>query len=148
MKEITKEVVHTEIIGYEADDGIRFPTEDQCRKYETSAKYACKRAFEAIAGECHNGTDYHEILCIGYEDEIYVVDVKDVEILKVVNMYLDTLTDTNTFMKPEKIGQKVAISIWDHNAGAILGTRAEMESEFKSYLDRLFGSETDAKNEA
>lgn len=147
MREITKEVVHTEIIGYEADDGTRFSTEEQCRKYESSAKYACKRAFEAIAGECHNGTDYHEILCIGYEDEIYVVDVKDVETLRVINMYLDALTDTNAFMKPEKIGQKVAISIWDHNAGAILGTRAEMESQFKTYLDELFGSETEVASE-
>lgn len=147
MREITKEVTHTEIIGYEADDGTRFSTEEQCKRYESSAKYACKRAFEAIAGECHNGTDYHEILCIGYEDEIYVVDVKDAETLRVINMYLDALTDTNTFMKPEKIGQKVAISIWDHNAGAILGTRAEMESEFKLYLDRLFGSETEGTSE-
>lgn len=143
MREITKEVTHTEIIGYEADDGTRFLTEEQCRKYEASAKYTCKRAFEAIAGTCHNGTDYHEVFCIGYEDEMYVVDIKDADILRVINMYLDTLDHACDLIEPDNIGRRVAISIWDHSSYSVLGTRSEMESEFKSYLDRLFGTENE-----
>ena len=112
---------------------------------------ACPDVFMKTIGatECKNGTEYIEMFCIGYEDEVYAVDIKDEIDLRLLRAYFEKHSG-KTFgeaIKDNYIGKRVIVNFWDGDGCNMIGTRSEMESKFKSYLDRLFGSETEGTSE-
>lgn len=152
--ERTKEI--KEVYGYESGDGIYFKTEEECRKYEETARYAINKAFFdlcvrknkndtrktieewALFEGFGNGSDY----------EFVILEVKNEEDLKTVNMYRkEHLSQSeierglNEFDK-KYIGQRVLVAIGDSYSGYdnfyIYGTLDEMVEKFKKQMNGWF----------
>lgn len=149
MKTITREITTEEIIGYEADDGTRFRDEEECRKYEQSALAAASKAFYSVASKSYSGTEFHDLFYISYEDDMRVVEIRDGNVLQIVNTYLHAKAPRESLVDPRYIGKKCLISFAGYdNIHTVIGSREEMELEFKSYMDALFGTEMEGKNES
>ena len=98
---------------------------------------------------CKNGTEYIDMFCMGYDDEVYAVDIRDEVDLRLLRAYFENHSG-KTFgetIKDDYIGKRVIVNFWDGDGCNVIGTREEMETKFKSYLDELFGTETEGKNE-
>lgn len=100
------------------------------------------------ATECRNGTEYIEMFCMGYEDNVFAVDIKNKHDLALLKMYFEKYSGKayGEAFKDDYIGKRIVVNFWDESCN-VVGTREEMESKFKSYLDRLFGSETEGTSE-
>ena len=111
MKEITQTKTITETVGYEALDGRRFSSKEECEKYEKSAEYVLESDFNAVVvdkvfPECNIWEDYG----YGSEDfDMAVVDIRNADCLEIVNRYLSA--HKIELIKPEYIGQKVLINL-------------------------------------
>ena len=128
----TKEVV----IGYETDDGHFFTTEEECKKYETTAAYAINQQWNQIAIEvCH---DYMPAY-INEDDTVRIVDLNSVERLTIANMYAKQI-GCGTLFNESMLGSRVAV----HGGyGEIWGvyTRQQMIDLYTKFVDSLFGED-------
>lgn len=111
MREITQERTIKEVLGYESNDGKRFSTKEECEKYEKSAEGVINADFEAVVcdkpfAECNIYEDF------GYGSEEFmmaVVDIKNADILEIVNKYM--ALRKNGLVNPDFIGKKVIINL-------------------------------------
>ena len=140
MKEITTTKVIT--IGYEAFDGTRFSTEDDCRKYEQSAKGVIRRSAEDLmVSKMVSIESLYDCFCC--EDMICVWDINTADHLQIVNQYLDTI-DYGTRVDPKYLGKRVAaIAGADDSWACVLGTEEELREKFNARLSRVFHPEAD-----
>lgn len=136
--EILKRTVE-EVYGYKAMDGTMFSSEEECKEYEKSALMAAYSNFCDCASESYNGSSFHDQFCIGYEDDVRVVDIKDANILQIVNTYLKSRSRYCDAIPTKYIGTKCLISLWEDDGCAVIGTRKEMEDVFSELLDGVFG---------
>ena len=85
MREITEERVVKEVVGYEATDGTRFDSIEECRKYEDSAQMVLRRRFtELIVGETTEETLWNS----GFDDTtMYIVMIRNEKDVDTVNQY-------------------------------------------------------------
>jgi len=130
-----------EITGYEAFDGTWFREEEECRKYEQSARgVASKAALSKQIGSVY-ADDAFPAFSICCEDRIVTYDIKTAEDLQIVNTWLNLLPDKR-IIDSKYIGHKVLVDIWiDEDGATIMGTRQEMEEKCKKMLDKLFCEE-------
>jgi hypothetical protein len=140
MKEITTTKVVT--IGYEAFDGTRFSTEDECRKYEKSAEVVIRRnAEDLMVGKMVSVESLYECFCC--DDMICVWDIDTADHLRIVNQYLDTI-DYGTRVDPKYLGERVAVVVGAYDGWAgVLGTEEELREKFNARLAGVFHPETD-----
>lgn len=111
MREIIQEKTIKEIVGYEANDGRKFTTAEECKKYEESAIGVINADFEAVIQdkpfpECSIYEDF------GYGSEDFmmaVVDIKNADVLEIVNKYM--ALRKNGLINPDFIGKKVIMNI-------------------------------------
>ena len=93
MKTITNVKTVEEIVGYEACDGTRFTTMDECEKYENTAKAVIKSRFKKLVIKEIEGINLTKegIAYIGAgidEDWYYaLVEIKDENDLRAAQMY-------------------------------------------------------------
>lgn len=147
MKEIKYTRTIEEIVGYEASDGKQFKTEEECRKYENSAKYAIYDQFIRLSvngtfEECRIWENY------GYGSEDYnliVVHIKDENDLKVANMFAEmqvpnTKNEEKNRFSSSLIGKKVLVAIGnDYDTSCyIYGTEDEIVDKFRNDIDKFF----------
>lgn len=112
MKVIEKEKVIKEVVGYEANDGKRFTTEQECKLYEESAygviQYEFKKLIEG--GDTFAECDIFKNQGYGSEEyQMAVVNIKNADDLKIVNQYLQMRQ--NKLLSPDVIGKKVLICV-------------------------------------
>lgn len=146
MKELKKEKVIEEIVGYEAVDGKIFSTKEECQKYEQSAAYVIACDFEnviqdkpfsesAIWEGYGNGSD---------EFMLGIVDIKDANVLEIVNRYLKQREVS--LINPDFIGEKVLFNI-----GYVYEEKIHCQScpqtmdmlvkNFIKHIEKFFGEE-------
>ena len=148
MEVIKRERTIEEIIAYEAGDGTRFASEEECKQYENSANYAIYNSFIGLSvdgkpfSECTIWEDY------GYGSEewlLLVIEIKNENDLKVANMFAEMqepkedVKYTNRF-KPEHIGKRLLVSIGSQYESRcyIWGTEDEIVEGFKKNLNTFF----------
>lgn len=152
--ERTKEI--KEVYGYESGDGIYFKTEEECKKYEETARYAIDKAFFDLCVKQVTGkvlfaeSGIYENFGYGSEEYDYVIlEVKNEDDLKIVNMYRkehlcasDIENNRQEFDK-KYIGKKVLVGLgydWEHHDGTfyVAGTMDELIERFKNSVDVYF----------
>ena len=138
MKAITKTV--EEVIAYEAYDGTRFSSKEECEKYENSAEYAAEKAAFALQTHKSNCADSVLPYIPCCEDEWRVFDIKTAEHLRILNTHIKLRDpDCVHILSPDYIGKQVCIGYAAYNNWMyVVGTRESMEAEFKKSLDYLF----------
>ena len=134
MKEIKTTKTIEEITGYEAFDGNRFSTKEECEKYEAGAVQAAKLAawHYLVADRC----DYE---IFGSEDcGLYVFDIPDVKAYEIVLHWaqMDGAYALDKFT-PDYIGKRVALrwSEWDSND--FIPVYATEEAMIAWYTERI-----------
>lgn len=108
MKRVEKEITRTDVIvNWVAADGTEFKSQDECDKYERSAKCAIKVGLNDIA---LNRTRCDIFMSSCYDDEMFVVVPKDASDLETINKYPCFVTghETNGATKND-IGKPVLV---------------------------------------
>lgn len=151
----TREV--EEIIGYRASDGKFFSSQEECEKYEQSARLAIYNGFIGLSvdgkpfSECTIWEDY------GYgsdEFEMLVIEIKDENDLKVANMFAemqepkeDSTYYVNRF-SPKYIGKRLLVSVGDQYQSCcrVWGTEDEVVTGFAKNLSGFFHPKKEGEN--
>lgn len=133
MKELTREVTTTEVIGYRAADGKEFRNKEECEKYERTAEAVIQADFEklVIAEESEYGLfgDFGG----GSEDcRIVRITIHNMEELRQANMYSQLINNKNLFTE-EHIGKSLIVATgWEHNTCFLYGTIEELVEKFRA----------------
>lgn len=158
MKEIKITRTIEEVAAYEADDGMRFKTKEQCEAYETSARHAIQSQFyqlsvgkSGVFREC----DIFENFGYGSEEyDMIVIEIKNENDLKIANMFAemqrgDLYNSEHCCFKPSMIGQRILVGLgsqYDVNCH-IYGTEQEMIDQFKRDMDKFFNPKMEESHE-
>ncbi len=147
-----------EVTAYEADDGTRFKTEEECKRYENSAHYAIYNQFLKLGvsepfAECQIFENF------GYgsdEYQLIVIDIKDENDLKIANMFAEMQMPEREGMNLERyrfgtnrIGQRLLVGIGFNCCENcyIYGTQEELIEKFKQDIDKYYNPKSNEKEE-
>lgn len=118
MKTIKETKTIEKIVGYEAYDGTRFDTEDECKRYEGLANNVIKKKFKNLVIkeiESCDITDWGDAYygaTIGEDWYIALVYIKDEKDLMIAQMFQSSTGDCiNGLFDESMIGKKVIVSI-------------------------------------
>lgn len=137
MKAITRAV--DTIIGYEACDGVLFPSKKACENYEKTAICVAGEAVKKLTVRETDADLAFGDFCACCDDAVLVFDIKTAEDLNRINTLLKLQSCHNDVIDPKYIGSKVAFRHYcGENYGMLHGTRAEMAAEFSALMDKLF----------
>ena len=137
MKAITK--TQEIVVGYEAEDGTWFNSEEQCRAYEQTARSVIKTQWQKLG----NVFNEHNIP-FSFEDCVRVIDVKDMNTVVTVNMYGKECCWWDSVISSDMIGKRVAV-VTGYDDCDIYGvyTREELEKKFADVVSKLFDFDTE-----
>ena len=107
---ITKEITY----GYAANDGTFFSSEEECKKYEASAKGVCSEAAKKyMIGHCSemDFTEYGSDEC-----SMEFFDVPDMEAAKTIAQYVLIRTNDEKLVQKviDRIGKRLFLS-WNYD---------------------------------
>lgn len=119
MKTITNVKTVEEIVGYEACDGTRFKTKEECQKYENTAEAVIKGRFKKLVVKEMAGIDITNegsaYVGAGIEEDWYyaLVEIKDENDLKAAQMYhtLEGYKSGKYGFDETMIGKRVIVGI-------------------------------------
>ena len=150
MKEIKTTRTIEEVTAYEADDGTRFKTADECKRYENSAHYAIYNQFLGLAiskpfPECTIFENF------GYGSDEYnlvIIDIKDEKDLKIANMFAEMQVKECRF-DSSRIGQRILVAIGNEYSENcyVYGTQDELIKMFKQDIDKYYNPKSNEKEE-
>lgn len=148
MKELKRTVTTETTYGYEAFDGAVFSSEEECRKYEQSAKCTIRKmAYDIRVKDWSCDSLFGGF---NYEDGIAVWDIKDAEHLRIVNQYLHTINTcakNETLIPADYIGHRVAVVYNEEfEYATLLGSYDEILSDFVGKLNKLFADPAPTSN--
>ena len=146
MKRIVKETTKViEEVTYEAYDGESFKDEQECIKYEETARAVIEKAFYAlmVGGEPFDETRIWENFGYGSEEyDFAVIDIKDAHDLEIANRYY-TFHKASEIIPDSFIGKKVLVqigycydSIKETNPNP--RTMEELIEQFTNDMDKFF----------
>lgn len=138
MKELTREVTKTEVVGYVADDGTEFCTKEECEKYEQTSKCVIKAAFEWLVVAQNNECNLFEGYGAGSEDwRVVLIRINNAEELKTANMYSQLCHNMNRFNE-SNIGQEIIVGVGDgfDDYCWVYGTKESLAERFKEDIER------------
>ena len=165
MREIKRTKTIEEVTGYEAFDGERFKTKEECEKYENSAYAVIRKRLSSIAVSIDGGIHDTFAECemfehFGYGSEEYeymIVDIKNEDDLRIVNQYYEFVRKdarckdevVSGLQVPDRyIGKRVMICIgfsYDRSITASPKSMEELVEQFKNDVSSFFYP--DKKNE-
>lgn len=164
MKEITREVVQKVIDCYEAEDGTRFKTKEECQNYEESSEYAVWKQFRQLM--VRSGHDDNGIFAecqiwenFGYGSEEYdmaVLDIQTPDDLKIVDMFVKECCEKFQAenwqgVNKKYIGKKILVSLGyacdKKKTLYVRGTLDELVKQFKEETGRFFEEEKGEEHE-
>ena len=113
MKEIKRTKTIEEVTGYEAEDGKVFQTEEECKKYEATAKGVIFDRFKQLMiGEPFSECALWEHFGYGGEEfMLAIIDIKNEDDLNAVNMFRKAYGFGDDNVGTEFIGQKVLVNL-------------------------------------
>lgn len=71
-----------------AGDGTEFSSEDECRKYEESAKYAVKQLIKGVPQQATFGIGQDFLSSFGYEDNIRAFKIRNADDVDAINRWM------------------------------------------------------------
>lgn len=140
MKELTREITTTEVIGYIAADGKEFKSQNECMKYEATAAAVIRADFETLVMAENSEFGLFGNICGGSEDyRVVRITIDNVEDLRKANMYdhlINKREGNNTFTE-EHIGKSLIVGTgWDHDTCYLYGTIEQLVEKFRIEITR------------
>jgi len=148
----TREV--EEVIAYEAADGTRFSSAEECEKYEQSAQLAIYNGFIGLSvdGKPFVETAIWDAYGYGSEEwEMLVIEIKNENDLKVANMFAEmqeTNADYTNRFTSDHIGKRLLVSIGSQYESRcyIWGTEEDVVEGFKKNIAPFFHPKKEGEN--
>ena len=149
IREEVERIVEVEEVIYVAYDGTKFRSEEECEKYESTAKGVIEKAFYELMVDGEPFCEYWiwENFGYGSEDfEMAVIDIKDFNDLEIANKYYEINNQnakTNHSIDKKYVGQKVLVNIgycYDSikDVDPQPRTQEELIEQFKKDIDKFF----------
>ena len=112
MKEIKWTRTIEEVVAYEANDGTRFNSKEECEKYEETAKSVIFNEFKQLmVGEPFSESSIWENFGYGSEEfQLAVIEIKNVDDLHIANMFAEVYKYGFTFTN-DHIGKRLLINL-------------------------------------
>lgn len=152
MKELTRERI--EVYGVESYDGHVFyvsrdktidQAREECQKYENTAEAVIAKEFEKYVVKVVSEFELSGALETGNDEfMVAIVEIKDEEALKAINMYIRLKDNNRDLVDKKYIGKRVAISlgvIWNNkydNVGYQYGTYEEFSEKINESIKKVF----------
>ena len=147
MKPITKTETIEKVVAYEASDGTRFSSEDQCREYEKTAKAVVKTRFNEMLKNSTNIDKLCDVPLVGAgcDWNVALVHLNSESELIAANMWFEMISSSKRFTD-DMIGKDIVIGVDCYDDWAyVYGTIDEC---IKLYTDALMAlTKTDEKKE-
>ena len=122
-----------------AGDGTEFSLEDECKKYEESAKYAVKQLIRNIPREDTNCVGQDFLSSFGYEDNIIAFKVRNTDDVEAINRWVKgTFEIDSTFkgVSTDQIGTIQLFETYDYDNGIWhIGSIDEIKEMFCKEVD-------------
>ena len=131
-------------VKYESFDGKLFSEYDDCRDYELLCLDNLEKEFKKNVTEIATEINlfYRVLLSTDEYSTIYTCKVNNYN-RSVINAYISLKYNVENFIKREYLGETVAFLLFEdsgcNDKARLIGTRKEMEYEFVSILDTIFG---------
>lgn len=128
MREIKETRMIEEVVGYEAYDGTRFTSKEECRKYEdlTAKDAIIKKFSNLIVAMAEEDEDITKANTCGAEDFVgsgvgegcglALVRIKDENDLYICNAYSEITSGKNRFTE-DMIGKEILVCVTDNYYG-------------------------------
>ena len=152
MKEIKRTRTIEETIGYEATDGKRFITKEECELYEKTAKVVIYNEFrQLMINEPFSETDIWENYGYGNEEfQLAVIEIKNADDLHTANMFSQVYGYGFTFTN-DHIGKRMLVSLgYDGSYGdccMCLRTENDLLEMFAKDIHKFFYTDDELKTE-
>lgn len=153
MKEIKTTRTIEEITAYEANDGTRFNTKEECEKYESSAEYAISEQFKSLMiREPFTEYEIYEYFGYGSEEYTYVtIEIKDERDLNIALMYQNIRDKTcNKKFNKDMIGKRLLVNLGNDCYDKLcypLYNYEELIDKFKNETKKYFMTEEERKED-
>lgn len=126
---------------YVADDGTEFATEEQCKSYEQTAKFA----IECMLKKLNQLTTYNfvnsidELNTFGYDDTMYAIEIRNTNDVETVNKWVLSHGDCNkdACIGTETIGTIQLFDCWDDASIWNIGTPDDLKARYAKGVDKL-----------
>lgn len=145
MKEIKKTI--EQVVGYEAFDGTKFNSHEECLRYEQSAESVLLARLKKIIKKEIYENEVFEHEGYGSEEHLYwVVEFKTKEDIDTFNQFAQ-FTHNNGNISDEYIGKTVLVGTgychdsWKYRGLYVKGTYDELVEIYKRDLDFAFKEE-------
>lgn len=127
---------------YVANDGTVFNSEDECRKYEQTAKGAINGMFMKLPkiqiNEC--AADREPFYGFSCEDTIYAVRIQNVDEVEVINKWLKLTDPCNCHsVSTEEIGKIILLCRY-YDGVYVVGTPEYLKKQYCDAIDQWFSS--------
>lgn len=144
MKTERKEIQKIEYVTtYIANDGTEFKSEEECKKYETTAKCAVNVLFNSVPKQTTPFIGEKEPFCDfgSCDNEVYAVKIRSIDDLDAVNKYLKWSDSENDCLGVDAIGTIQILVYQAYCDGTIYkyGTPDNLKKEFCKAIDELCG---------
>lgn len=144
MKELKRTETIEKIIGYEANDGTRFDSKEECKKYEKSALGVVYERFKKlIVKEIYESSVFTNQ---GYGSEEYVyylIDIKDENDVDTYNHFAQftegkQTIDNSYIGKRFLVGAGFCFDDWKYRTLYIKGTIDDLKKQFAEDMEKVF----------
>ncbi len=147
MKEIFETKTIQQLVGFEAMDGRRFSSKEECMKYEKSAEYVLNSDLKAImVGEPFSEFSIWEDYGCGSDDFMMaVLDIRNVDCLEIANRYFARYTSNPIEqLDSSVIGERVLVNLgytYDRNVNPMPRTMNSLVKDFIKNANKYYGEE-------
>ena len=145
MKEIKRTETIEKVIGYEANDGTRFDSKEECEKYEKSALGVVYERFKKLIIKELYECEVFENQGYGSEDYVYyLIDIKDENDINTYNHFLQLIESKENIIDESYIGKRILVGAgfdydnWSCRHLDIKGTIDDMKKQFAKDMEEVF----------
>ena len=152
MRKERKEFKRIEYVDvYVAEDGTEFSTEEQCKKYEASAKFAIEQMVRKIPNQITAYVGEKDApSMIGCEDTMYALRIRNEEDVIAVNMWVESFGDgfEHNCIGTDAIGSIIFVDVFDCGGGIwTIGTPENMKKTYCDFVDSLYNKLVEEEKE-
>ena len=141
MKKETKQIQKIEYeYTYIADDGTEFKSEEECKKYEETAKCAVNVMFDKLQKQvCKDVGQDDWLSAFGFEDDIYAVKIRNANDVDAVNKWIISHKySTDQCIGVDAVGTIQLFEVYSYiDEIWHIGTVEKMKEEFSKFVDSL-----------
>ena len=153
MKELKRTETIEKVIGYEANDGTRFDSKEECKKYEKSAFAVVYERFRKLVVKELWENDVFENQGYGNEEYVYyLIDIKDDNDVNTYNHFAQ-FTDGKKSIDNSYIGKRILVGAgfgyddWSYRYLYIKGTIDDLKKQFAEDMEKVFADEKEDTDE-